>query len=99
MSLLETFQLALKNILGLVCDPVAGLVAIPCIKRNAMGAVNAVLCSDMALAGITSVIPFDEVVEAMKNVGRMMHPDLRETARGGLAATPTARRIAEKIMH
>ena len=96
---LHAAAMTLKNLLGLVCDPVAGLVECPCIKRNAMGAVNAVLCSDMALAGITSVIPFDEVVEAMKNVGRMMHPDLRETARGGLAATPTARRIAEKIMH
>lgn len=96
---LHAAAMTLKNLLGLVCDPVAGLVECPCIKRNAMGAVNAVLCSDMALAGITSVIPFDEVVEAMKNVGRMMHPDLRETARGGLAATPTARRIAEKILH
>lgn len=96
---LHAAAMSLKNLLGLVCDPVAGLVECPCIKRNAIGTVNAVLCSDMALAGIESVIPFDEVVEAMKNVGRMMHPDLRETARGGLAATPTAQRIAEKIQY
>ncbi len=94
---LHAAAIALKNVMGLVCDPVAGLVECPCIKRNAIGAANAVLCSDMVMAGITSVIPFDEVVTAMRNVGRMMHPDLRETARGGLAATPTAQRIAKKI--
>lgn len=96
---LHAAAMTLKNLMGLVCDPVAGLVECPCIKRNAIGAVNAVLCSDMALAGVTSVIPFDEVVDAMKSVGRMMHPDLRETAKGGLADTPTARKIAEKIAH
>ena len=94
---LHAAAIALKNVMGLVCDPVAGLVECPCIKRNAIGAANAVLCSDMVMAGIESVIPFDEVVTAMRNVGRMMHPDLRETARGGLAATPTAQRIAQKI--
>ena len=94
---LHAAAIALKNVMGLVCDPVAGLVECPCIKRNAIGAANAVLCSDMIMAGIESIIPFDEVVTAMRNVGRMMHPDLRETARGGLAATPTAQRIAEKI--
>ena len=94
---LHAAAIALKNVMGLVCDPVAGLVECPCIKRNAIGAANAVLCSDMAMAGIESVIPFDEVVTAMRNVGRMMNPDLRETARGGLAATPTALKIAEKI--
>ena len=96
---LHAAAIALKNVMGLVCDPVAGLVECPCIKRNAIGAANAVLCSDMAMAGIESIIPFDEVVIAMRNVGRMMHPDLRETARGGIAATPTAQRIAEKIRH
>ena len=94
---LHAAAIALKNVMGLVCDPVAGLVECPCIKRNAIGAANAVLCSDMVMAGIESIIPFDEVVTSMRNVGRMMHPDLRETARGGLAATPTAQRIAEKI--
>ena len=94
---LHAAAIALKNVMGLVCDPVAGLVECPCIKRNAIGAANAVLCSDMVMAGIESIIPFDEVVTAMRNVGRMMHPDLRETARGGLAATPTAQRIADKI--
>ena len=94
---LHAAAIALKNVMGLVCDPVAGLVECPCIKRNAIGAANAVLCSDMVMAGIESIIPFDEVVTAMRNVGRMMHPDLRETARGGIAATPTAQKIAEKI--
>lgn len=94
---LDAAAIALKNILGLVCDPVAGLVECPCIKRNAMGAANAVLCADMALAGIASIIPFDEVVVAMKNVGRMMSSDLRETAKGGLAVTPTGLEIAKRI--
>lgn len=94
---LDAAAIALKNILGLVCDPVAGLVECPCIKRNAMGAANAVLCADMALAGITSIIPFDEVVVAMKNVGKMMSSDLRETAKGGLAVTPTGLEIAKRI--
>ena len=94
---LDAAAIAIKNILGLVCDPVAGLVECPCIKRNAMGAANAVLCADMALAGITSIIPFDEVVSAMKSVGRMMNSDLRETAKGGLAVTPTGLEIAHRI--
>ncbi len=94
---LDAAAIALKNILGLVCDPVAGLVECPCIKRNAMGAANAVLCADMALAGITSIIPFDEVVVAMKSVGKMMSSDLRETAKGGLAVTPTGLEIAKRI--
>ena len=94
---LTAAAMALKNILGLVCDPVAGLVECPCIKRNAMGAANAVLCADMALSGVTSIIPFDEVVNAMRSVGRMMNVDLRETAKGGLAVTPTALEIAKRI--
>lgn len=89
--------MALKNVMGLVCDPVGGLVECPCVKRNAIGAANAVVSCDMALAGITSLIPFDEVVDAMKAVGNQMHPDLRETARGGLAATPTGKALAEKL--
>ena len=88
--------MALKNCMGLVCDPVGGLVECPCVKRNAIGAANAVLSCDLALAGIRSLIPFDEVVEAMRSVGTQMHPDLRETARGGLAATPTAQQLVEQ---
>jgi L-serine dehydratase len=89
--------MALKNVMGLVCDPVAGLVECPCIKRNAIGAANALVSADLALAGIDSLIPFDEVVTAMKSVGRLMSPDLRETAKGGVAATPTARAIAKQL--
>ena len=87
--------MALQNVLGLVCDPVAGLVEAPCVKRNVMGAVNAMSCADMALCGIKGVIPCDEVIDAMGAVGRMLPTALRETGEGGLAATPTGRRIAE----
>ena len=86
--------MALQNVMGLVCDPVAGLVEEPCVKRNVMGAVNALSCADMALAGITPPIPCDEVIDAMASVGRLMHTSLRETGDGGIAATPTGRRIA-----
>lgn len=87
--------MALQNVLGLVCDPVAGLVEVPCVKRNVMGAVNAMACADMALAGVTGAIPCDEVIDAMAAVGRAMPASLRETGEGGLAATPTGRKIAE----
>ena len=90
--------MALKNLLGLVCDPVAGLVEVPCVKRNVAGAVNALACADMALAGITSAIPCDEVIDAMRAVGESMPAELRETGRGGLAATPTARRVCEQCL-
>ncbi len=89
--------IALKTTLGLVCDPVAGLVEVPCIKRNAMGAANALVAADLALSGIKSVIPVDEVIDAMKSVGKLMHPSLKETAEAGLAATPTARKLASEI--
>lgn len=89
--------MALKNVLGLTCDPVAGLVEIPCIKRNASGAVNALLCADLALAGVESYIPFDEVVDAMYAVGKAMPMSLRETAKGGLAVTPTGLRMRDEI--
>lgn len=89
--------MALKMILGLVCDPVAGLVECPCIKRNAMGAVNAFLAADMALSGVKSLIPFDEVIIAVRNVGRQMNVDLRETAKGGLAATPTGKELMRRM--
>ncbi len=87
--------MALQNVLGLVCDPVAGLVEVPCVKRNVMGAVNALACADMALAGIAGAIPCDEVIDAMAAVGRCLPSALRETGEGGLAATPTGRKLAE----
>ncbi len=89
--------IALKNVLGLVCDPVAGLVEVPCIKRNAMGAANALVSADLALAGIKSIIPVDEVIDAMKSVGNLMMPALKETAEAGLAATPTACKLTKHI--
>jgi L-serine dehydratase len=88
--------IALKNIMGLICDPIGGLVESPCSKRNASGVVNAMISADMALAGVASIIPFDEVVEAMKNVGTGMHQDFKETARGGIAITRTALELIEK---
>lgn len=88
---------ALKSVLGLVCDPVAGLVEVPCVKRNVMAAVNAVASAEMALAGMRTVIPFDEVVRAMDRIGRDMSSSLKETSLGGLAATPTAVRIATEF--
>lgn len=93
----DAAAIALKSVLGLVCDPVAGLVEIPCIKRNAAGAVNALAAAEMALAGITSAIPADEVILAMKQVGDQMPPALKETALGGLASTPTALRLAAAL--
>lgn len=89
--------MALKNLLGLVCDPVAGLVEIPCVKRNVVGAVNAVSCADMAMAGIESRIPVDEVIDCMGEVGRRIPVELRETALGGLAATPTGKAVKERM--
>lgn len=89
--------MAVKNLLGLVCDPVAGLVEVPCIKRNVIGAMNAMACAEMALAGISSAIPCDEVLDAMRSVGEALPADLRETGRGGLAVTPTGRNIAEQL--
>ena len=97
LQVLDAAAIAIKNIEGLVCDPVAGLVECPCIKRNAMGAANALLSADMALCGITSLIPFDEVVSSMYTVGRDLRPEYRETAKGGLAATPTGKLIAAGI--
>lgn len=90
--------LALKGLLGLVCDPVAGLVEIPCVKRNVLGAVNAISCADMAMAGIKSMIPPDEVIDAMQEIGTKMDSAFRETALGGLATTATGQEIAQKLM-
>lgn len=89
--------IALKNILGLVCDPVAGLVEIPCIKRNASGVAGAFVAAELALAGIGSAIPADETIWAMKKVGDAMSTALKETAEGGLAATPTGKRLFEQV--
>ena len=87
----------IKNMLGLICDPVAGLVEVPCVKRNAMGASYAFIAADMALAGIESKIPVDEVIDAMYQVGSSLPTAFRETAEGGLAATPTGRRLQKEI--
>jgi L-serine dehydratase len=86
--------MALMNTIGLVCDPVGGYVEVPCVSRNAFFAVHAVSSAQLALAGLRSVIPPDEVVQAMASVGRMLPPELRETGEGGIADTPTGRRIA-----
>ncbi|MDW2799392.1 L-serine ammonia-lyase, iron-sulfur-dependent, subunit alpha [Clostridium boliviensis] len=93
----DSCAIALKNTMGLVCDPVAGLVEVPCIKRNAMGVANAFTASELALAGINSIIPADEVILAMKQVGNQMSSSLKETAEGGLAATPTGCRLCSQI--
>ena len=89
--------MALSNLMGLVCDPVAGLVEVPCVHRNVVGAVNALSCADMALAGVECRIPADEVIDAMAEVGATMDDSLRETGAGGLAATPTGKAIAARL--
>ena len=97
-EIVEAAAMALKNLLGLVCDPVAGLVEVPCIKRNVCGAVNAVSSAEMALAGITSRIPADQVIDAMKEIGDKMDASLKETGLGGLAATAFGKEITNKII-
>ena len=89
--------LALKNLLGLVCDPVAGLVEVPCVKRNVLGAVNALTSADLSMAGINSKIPPDEVIDAMRSIGKALPESLRETGQGGLAATPTGEAVKDKF--
>ncbi len=96
-QIIQGAAIALKGLLGLVCDPVGGLVEVPCIKRNVIGAVNAVTSADMALAGIESVIPPDEVIDAMDEIGRNMSTKYRETSEGGLAVTPTAQKLMKKL--
>lgn len=93
----HALALALKNLLGLVCDPVAGLVEVPCVKRNAFGASHALLAAEMSLAGIESVIPADEVISAMHQIGLSIPRALRETSEGGLAKTPTASSITVRL--
>lgn len=94
-QIIHAAAMALKGLLGLVCDPVAGLVEVPCVKRNVIGAVNALSCADLAMAGIISRIPPDQVIDAMKEVGDKMDVSLRETGLGGLAATPQAQLYSE----
>ncbi|WP_416197604.1 MAG: L-serine ammonia-lyase, iron-sulfur-dependent, subunit alpha [Sporanaerobacter sp.] len=95
---LHASSIAIINIMGLVCDPIAGLVEFPCAFRNASGVVNALISADLALAGIKSLVPFDEVVEAMYRVGKSLPDTLKETALGGLAATPTGEKFKERIL-
>ena len=96
-QILAAVAMSLKNLLGLVCDPVSGLVEVPCVKRNVIGAVNAMSAADMALAGIQSMIPADQVIDAMKEIGDLMDVSLRETGRGGLAATRRGVEIRERL--
>lgn len=93
----EALAMAISNLLGLVCDPVAGLVELPCVKRNAIGAGNALISADMALAGLTNKIPADEVISAMDKIGKDLPKALRETGQGGLAATPTGVNMKMRI--
>lgn len=96
---LEAAAIALSNLLGLVCDPIAGLVESPCQGRNAMGAANALTCAELALSGICHPVPFDEMASMMRHVGRSLPMELRETALGGCAATPTGQRLGESLKH
>lgn len=96
---LDAFCFCLMNAMGLICDPVAGLVQVPCAQRNASQAVNALLSADMALAGMTSPIPADEVLEAMYRVGKMLPFELKETARGGIAATKTGKLLRKTLLN
>ncbi|MCD3217023.1 L-serine ammonia-lyase, iron-sulfur-dependent, subunit alpha [Clostridium botulinum C] len=94
---LHASAIVIKNILGLVCDPVAGLVEVPCIKRNASGTVSALTTADLVMSGIVSMIPFDEAVWTMYKVGKQLPCELRETAQGGVAITPTGLKLKEKV--
>lgn len=96
-QIIHASAISLKSLLGLVCDPVAGLVEVPCVKRNVIGAINAMSATDMVMAGILSRIPPDQVIDAMKEVGDKMDVSLRETGNGGLAATQEACKICEKL--
>ena len=96
-QILSAAALTLKNIMGLVCDPVAGLVEVPCVKRNAFLSIYAVTGAELAMANIQSVIPIDEVVDAMKQVGEMMSPRLKESSEAGLATTKTGLEITQNL--
>lgn len=95
---LQAASLAMSNLLGLVCDPIAGLVEAPCQSRNSIGASNAITCAELALAGVTHPIPFDEMAEAMYRVGKSIPFELRETAMGGCAGTPTGCSLCSRGM-
>lgn len=97
--ILNAVALAMKNLLGLTCDPVCGLVEVPCIKRNPILSVHAVSAAELALAGIESKIPVDEVIDAMRQTGQLMSPMLKESSQAGLATTQTALKLKEKIMN
>lgn len=94
---INAVSIALMNVMGLVCDPVAGLVQVPCAQRNASQAVNAIISADMALAGMESIIPVDQIIDAMYKVGKMLPMELKETAKGGIAHTPAGKEIFSKI--
>jgi L-serine dehydratase len=96
-QVINAAAISMQNLMGLVCDPVAGLVEVPCVVRNGLSGVQAAASATMALAGVRSFIPMDEVVEAMAAVGKLMHPSLKETAEGGLAQTRTAKDFTEKF--
>jgi len=96
-QVIEAAAISMQNLMGLVCDPVAGLVEVPCVVRNGLSGVQAAAAATMALAGVQSFVPMDEVVEAMAAVGKMMHPSLKETAEGGLAQTKTAKAFTERF--
>ena len=96
-EVINAAALALKNILGLTCDPVCGLVEVPCIKRNAFLAVHAVTAAELALCGVESKIPMDEIVDTLKITGQLMSPLLKETSLGGLAKTKTAQELEKKL--
>lgn len=93
----DAAAIAFKSYLGLACDPLAGLVEVPCIKRNAIGCMAAIGASDMVISGVQSYVPFDEVVRAAKDIGRTMPKTIKETALGGLAITPTGNRVKKKL--
>lgn len=95
---LNAASFAMINIMGLICDPVAGLVEFPCALRNASGVTNALISADLAMAGIKSLVPFDEVIDAMYKVGKAMPEHLKETALGGVAATPTGEKLKRKVL-
>lgn len=96
-QILNAAALALKNLLGLTCDPVAGLVEVPCVKRNPFLAIHSITAAEMALAGVESKIPFDEVVDAMEQTGALMSPTLKESSQAGLAVTKSALEIQKQI--
>jgi len=98
-QIFESVAVTIMNMLGLICDPIAGLVEIPCVKRNASAAVIAFASAQIALAGDSAVIPVDEVVDVMGEVGESMETRYKETAMGGLAASPTGKAITKRVLN